>query len=570
MPRVSHIQYNPNLTVKQNAKDNGVSDAAIRNYIKENHIDRRFLKKQAIIEDCREYLKKHPKASWNEIHEKKGYSLSTLRNYREFITTDKPIILFDKNKAEKRQEDKAKEKDKQFDILDTIPEDVIHEYLSIREQRLQGIKENDCPTKVEDVIVLDEYPLNIVNEFRIPIDECIQFHSKALPENKVLSNHFDCIITFRGVEFFALEQMYMALTYSDSPKIIKKIMSCNSGTKAKSLCHDKYHDERDWDYEIKQYRIIALCHLYKYLSVKEYRDRLRETYPQTLVECPNGKDYEYGMVQNLETNVFEGKNISGRTTMLVRDMMKELEDNAIQQEEDSLGRNLTEEERENLFNTIYESVRNRYDNSKQVIKDSKPLFTVIEKYGIPKKKRRKPTPFFPPIIDRTSKCLIMDFDDTLFDTTADDIYRKGEKVDINKAMEMIPEYKLYDGWEDVFEWVKQHHVKVGILSGASGKLIAEAMNHFNIHFDAIVGYQPYIGKPNPILGNMIMEKLNVRENQIIYVGNAADDDIQARSNMMKFYGTTWGKHDSDFFREKGIRTISNPREIIPLLEQLSF
>ena len=79
--RESKIQYNPTLSVKDNAKRNGVSEAAIRYYIKVNNIDRRFDRTQNLIADCRKYLKKHPNATKAELHEKTGHSLSTIRRY---------------------------------------------------------------------------------------------------------------------------------------------------------------------------------------------------------------------------------------------------------------------------------------------------------------------------------------------------------------------------------------------------------------------------------------------------------------------------------------------------------
>ena len=70
--RESKIQYNPSLTVKENAKKNGVTESAIRYHIKVNSLDRRFDRKQNLIEDCRNYLKKHPNASKTELHKKTG------------------------------------------------------------------------------------------------------------------------------------------------------------------------------------------------------------------------------------------------------------------------------------------------------------------------------------------------------------------------------------------------------------------------------------------------------------------------------------------------------------------
>ena len=101
--RESKIQYNPSLSVAQNAKRNGVSEAAIRYYIKVNHLDRRFERKQNLIADCRKYLNKHPNATKAELHEKTGHSLSTIRMYWEHITTEKELTNFNSQKKPKRQ-----------------------------------------------------------------------------------------------------------------------------------------------------------------------------------------------------------------------------------------------------------------------------------------------------------------------------------------------------------------------------------------------------------------------------------------------------------------------------------
>lgn len=717
MSRESRIQYNPALSVGEIAKRNGVSVAAVRYYIRVNDIDRRYDRKQNVIEDCRKYLQKHPKATWHEVQKKTGHSLSTIRKYRRYITEETELPNFDSEKAKRRQlrqsnnyyathpsvtQDLLREEQfhtkilepfcgggtmaeiikqngyeveaydlidrgygkvgdffkvdypkKEYDIITNPPYDgnlieIIKRCLSLCKNKVaillpirylsgkerhkelyskfppsrvyvycervtiakdadfdkysssganmtiygwyvweRGHKgetelkwihnvrqepetEEEKP-KIEEVAILDGIPFKPYQEFQIPVSECIQFHSKALPENKVLSNHFECIITFRGYEFYGLEQMYAALNYSDSPSIVKKIMGCNSGKAAKSLCHKNYADKRDVDFEEKRYRIIVLCHLFKYLSVKEYRDRLRETYPQTLVESPNGQDYHFGMVQNLQTNVFEGNNCSGRTSMLVRDKMIALENETIKKCQNNLGRELTPDEREAAYQELYSQIRERFENDKQVLKDSKPLFTVLAKEGIAKERNPKPKPFKAPTIDRKTKCLVLDFDDTLFDTSADDAYRKCEgKKDMDKAKEMIPQYRLYEGWQDVIDWVKNNGVKIAILSAASSKLIEDAMMHFSVPCAAIIGYQPYIEKPNAILGNMLQERLNVRHEQIIYVGNSKSDETQARASQFRFIGATWSSRDADYFTEQGVQTISNPKELIAIMEDAGW
>jgi len=569
----SKIKYNPALTVKENAKLNGVSLAAVRWHIKENHLDRRSERTQNLIADCRGYLRKHPKATKTELHKKTGYSLSTIRIHWDYISGEKEWTNFDSEKVEKNLKKKQDTEKRQKAYLDKLPIEFIRDYLKNREESDEP-KEADSPLtppKYELVKILDGIEFKPFEEFRIPVKECIQFHSKALPENKVLSNHYDCIIRFRDCEFFSLEQMFLGLTYSDSIKIMREVMNANSGIKAKKLCREKYADRRDWNFEEKRYRIIALCHLYKYLSVKEYRNRLRETYPQTLVESPNGKDFHFGMVQNLETNIFEGNNCSGRTTMIVRDMMLKLENEAIKNREDELGRTLNVDEREAVVLEVCEEVRRKYDTDKNVLRDSRQLFKFIEKENIPKIKKRRPIPMEMPVIDRSHRCLVLDFDMTIFDTSVDDAYRKcSGKKDMDKAFELIPEYKLYEGFEEVFEWCKNNRTKIAILSGASKNLIETTFAHFKIPYDVIIGYQPYIEKPNPILGNMLMEKLNIREEQIVYVGDSLMDDVQARSSKFRFYGSTWSGRENNLFESKGIQTINSPTDIIPILESIAI
>jgi HAD superfamily hydrolase (TIGR01549 family) len=260
--------------------------------------------------------------------------------------------------------------------------------------------------------------------------------------------------------------------------------------------------------------------------------------------------------------------------MIVRDMMLKLETEAIQEKEAALGRILTDEEREVVVEDVCARVRAKYDSDEVVLKDSQKLFDLIESENIPKIKKRRPKKFVPPEIDRSHRCLVLDFDFTIFDTSVDDPYRKVKRNrdrDLKKAQELIPEYKLYDGWREVFEWCKKNDIKIGVISEASRELIVEkAFKHFDIPFDYVVGARPYIGKPNPILGNILMGKLNIREEQMVYVGDSLDDEIQARSSKLLFYGATWHNPKEEPFTAKGVQTISDPREIIKILENITI
>ena len=101
--RESKILYNPSLSVKEIAKRSGVTEAAVRFYIKSHNIDRRYDKKVAIIEECRKYFKAHPNATMHEVAKATGNSHSTVKIYWENITTEAELTDFDSNKKQTRQ-----------------------------------------------------------------------------------------------------------------------------------------------------------------------------------------------------------------------------------------------------------------------------------------------------------------------------------------------------------------------------------------------------------------------------------------------------------------------------------
>lgn len=421
---------------------------------------------------------------------------------------------------------------------------------------------------VEECTILGGIKFHPNEWFRHNVNDVVIFHNYALPENRVLANHHNCIITFRGIEFWGVEQLCMCMGYSDSPSMIRAIMNAQNCENVRTIVKDNKQNH-NWDSNLRQYSVISLCHLYKYLSYKPCRDRLRELRNATLVESPNGKDYRYACVQNLETNILEGQNCSGRTTTLVRDMMLALEDKALDEAALKKGTELTEEERESCIQAVCDKVRNKFDNDEEVIELSQKFIDVIEKYNIPKVKKKRPKPFEKVVIDSSSRCIILDFDNTLFDTSADNEYRKNTaKRNWKKIYSLIPKYKLYDGWKDVFEWAKSNKIKIGILSSAQKELIERTLEYHKIPFDAIMGHSNYYTKPNQVLANFLMDKLNVREKQILYVGDSLEDESQARCSRLRFVAAAWDSCDLEALKAKGCECIENPREIIELLKNL--
>ena len=102
MPRKSRIKYNPRHSVSKNARDNGVSEDAIRYYIKSRGIDRNQERRVLIVSDIRNHLKKNPGASKEDVARKTKHSVATVRKYWNVAKgTDELPINIGKKKTPK-------------------------------------------------------------------------------------------------------------------------------------------------------------------------------------------------------------------------------------------------------------------------------------------------------------------------------------------------------------------------------------------------------------------------------------------------------------------------------------
>lgn len=79
----SKIQYYPKLSIHENAIKNGVSEDAIRYFIRTRKIDRRYERKVNIVNEIRAYLKEHPNATRDEVSKATKHGINTIRDYWE-------------------------------------------------------------------------------------------------------------------------------------------------------------------------------------------------------------------------------------------------------------------------------------------------------------------------------------------------------------------------------------------------------------------------------------------------------------------------------------------------------
>lgn len=421
------------------------------------------------------------------------------------------------------------------------------------QKRMEQVEKNRAIVKSRDrQVVLDGIEIPIENG-EYPIEDVILYSSKVEPENRMLGHHYECIITFRGVEFYSMEQLFSSLKFNERPYILEDIMTAPDGVTAKKRSHvymKKYL--YDSDFNFKSARLNAMCFLFKYLSVPEYRNRLRELRGRTLFE--NKGEYEGGNRMDPTKKKLIGFNTDGKAMMAVRDMMLKYEDEAIAAAEADKGSALTVKEREDVIQGVLDAVREKFENDETVKADSDNVIKYIYEHTdtIPLKR------YWP---KAGAKAILVEFDNCVFDTSADDNIRKAKGAKVSYwpkfYREYIPQYKLYEGWKELFQWAKENDIMIGVLGKAKADLVRKTFETYGLPCDAVV----YAGRPGRQHGYDLIDYLKIRPDQVLcYVSGSAAGLKQAKENGFRFIAATWGSEPADTF--KGETCMSSPEELI--------
>lgn len=138
------------------------------------------------------------------------------------------------------------------------------------------------------------------------------------------------------------------------------------------------------------------------------------------------------------------------------------------------------------------------------------------------------------------KCIIFDFDLTLFDSfELDGLRSRGEW---DTVYEKLKECDFYPGAQETIQHLKDLGIKIAIATNAPETYVKKALSYHGIEIDFIVAYHDVVKhKPDPEVIRKILIKFSLSNRQIVYVGND-DIDYHTASNMnVKFYGVDWGE-----------------------------
>ena len=193
-------------------------------------------------------------------------------------------------------------------------------------------------------------------------------------------------------------------------------------------------------------------------------------------------------------------------------------------------------------------------------------------------------------INRDYKTVIFDFDGTLFNTTEADQYVASQKtlrrfspewVQARKEyLAHIKECPLYEGWHQVFEYIKTHNIQAAIVSGNNREVLNVAVRQYGLQEifpkDKInrIGCKDATGRRirksggDPTLFVYALKQLEEAPDNVLAFGNELCDALAASNAGIKAYHCLWGAKDQDrnqMLNDPKHQSITSPTQIIDIL-----
>lgn len=161
--------------------------------------------------------------------------------------------------------------------------------------------------------------------------------------------------------------------------------------------------------------------------------------------------------------------------------------------------------------------------------------------------------------------VIFDLDLTLVDSSIAEEARQGRNWPL--VYSLIPQFTLYDGLKDVFDFIRNAGIEAAIVSTAPSIYVRKVIDHFSIPVHTVIGYHDAIRKPSPDGMLKAMNSLGAIPETTISFGDRAIDIIASRNARITSVACLWGTKERDaLLGSSPDYTINDAKEILTLLQ----
>ena len=124
----------------------------------------------------------------------------------------------------------------------------------------------------------------------------------------------------------------------------------------------------------------------------------------------------------------------------------------------------------------------------------------------------------------------------------------------------------YKGINKILKELIRRGNKLAICSNRSQKQLDDYTKKLfpEIEFEYVIGYTPDGGyKPNPEVMNRILNNINYKKEEIVYVGDKKTDIVTAKNVDIDAIVVTWGQGDEEAYNDDyPIKVIDNVDELL--------
>lgn len=164
--------------------------------------------------------------------------------------------------------------------------------------------------------------------------------------------------------------------------------------------------------------------------------------------------------------------------------------------------------------------------------------------------------------------LIFDLDQTLIDTSSAEQFRKSGQW--GKAYSAIPDFVLYEGLNDLFEYLAENGYNICIVTTSPSDYCRRVLAHWGIpHNYKICYHDVKKRKPDPESFLKALQYLKAKPEEVLSFGDRAIDIEASKAAKIPSVACLWGSAESQLLlAAKPEYTVKTPAEALELIRIL--